>query len=150
MYTKKIIDDIKAELENVKTQGKFKVERELEGPQGPEVLIGNKKVLMFGSNNYLGLSNHPALIEASDEYQKKYGYGLSSVRFISGTQNIHKELEKKLAEFLGAEDAILYSTNFMANLGFFASIVNESFGATEWKDAIYSDALNHASIIDAF
>ena len=151
MYSKKLTTEIQKELENLKSLGKFKVEREIEGLQGPEVMLNGKKVLMFGSNNYLGLANHPEIIKAAKEGLETEGYGLSSVRFISGTQTIHRELEQKLAQFLGTEDSILYSTNFMSNLGFFASIVNEPFGNTEpWKDAIYSDALNHASIIDAF
>ncbi len=150
MYSKKLTEEIQKELENLKSAGKFKVEREIEGLQGPEVTLNGKKVLMFASNNYLGLANHPEIVKAAKEGLGTEGYGLSSVRFISGTQTIHRTLEKKLAEFLGTEDAILYSTNFMSNLGFFASLVNEPFGATEWKDAIYSDALNHASIIDAF
>lgn len=150
MYSKKLQIAVEKELENLKAGGKLKVEREIEGAQGPEVEINNKKVLMFASNNYLGLSNHPEIVKAAEEGLKKYGFGLSSVRFISGTETIHKRLEKKLAEFLGTEDAILYSTNFMANLGFFASIVNEGFGVETHLDAIYSDELNHASIIDAF
>ncbi len=150
MYTKKLKSDIVKELESLKAGGKFKFEREIEGAQGPEVEIGNKKVLMFASNNYLGLSNHPEVVRAAKEGLEQYGYGLSSVRFIAGTEKIHKTLEKKLAEFLGTEDAILFSTNFMSNLGFFASIVNESLGAESHVDAIYSDELNHASIIDAF
>ena len=135
------------------------MEREIEGAQGAEVEIKGKKVLMFGSNNYLGLANHPKIVESAKDALDKYGFGLSSVRFISGTETIHKILEKKLAEFLGTEDAILYSTCFMANLGFFATITNEAFlgaelpkgsSAPSHVDAIYSDALNHASIIDAF
>ena len=151
MYTKKLKEDIKKELEALKAAGKFKVERELEGAQGAEVELGGEKVLMFASNNYLGLANHPEIIKASKETYEKYGFGLSSVRFISGTQTLHRELEKKLADFLGTEDSILYSTNFMSNLGFFATITNETFGSAEsYTDAIYSDELNHASIIDAF
>ena len=150
MYSKKLIKDIEEELEALKKAGKFKVEMELGGAQGSEVEIGKKKVLMFASNNYLGLANHSEIIKASKEAMDKYGFGLSSVRFIAGTGTIHKILEKKLAEFLGTEDAILYSTNFMANLGFFASITNETLGNAEHIDAIYSDELNHASIIDAF
>jgi glycine C-acetyltransferase len=97
------------------------------------------------------LANHPEISKAAKDSMKKYGFGLSSVRFISGTEIIHKTLEKKLAEFLGVEDSILYSTNFMTNLGFFATITNEAFGSPEpYIDAIYSDELNHASIIDAF
>jgi len=150
MYTKKIIQDIENELESLKGAGKFKIERELEGAQGSEVEIGGRKVLMFASNNYLGLANHPEIIKASKEAMDQYGFGLSSVRFISGTETVHKILEKKLAEFLGTEDTILYSTNFMANLGLFATIINEALGSTEHVDVIYSDELNHASIIDAF
>jgi len=150
MYSKNLIESIKKELEALKAVGKFKVERELEGAQGAEVEMGGKKLLMFASNNYLGLSNHSEIVKAAGEGLEKYGYGLSSVRFLAGTEKIHKTLEKKLAEFLGVEDAILYSTNFMANLGFFATITNEAFGNAEHIDAIYSDELNHASIIDAF
>lgn len=150
MYSKKFTENIEKELEALKQVGKFKVERELEGAQGAEVSIGGKKVLMFASNNYLGLANHPEITKAGKEAMDKYGFGLSSVRFISGTETIHKVLEEKLAEFLGTEDAILYSTNFMANLGFFATITNEAFGNENHVDAIYSDELNHASIIDAF
>src|SRR3989344_5112541 len=112
MYSKKLIQDVEKELESLKKAGKFKIERELEGAQGPEVEINGKKVLMFASNNYLGLSNHPEIVKTAREALDEYGFGLSSVRFISGTETIHKTLEKKLAEFLGVEDAILYSTNF--------------------------------------
>lgn len=147
---KKLLEKINAELENLKQLGKFKSEREIEGRQGAHVEIAGKDYIMFASNNYIGLANHPDILKASNAYQEKYGYGLSSVRFLSGTQTIHRDLEKKLAEFLGTEDAILYSTNFMSNLGFFATITNEPLGETTWKDAIYSDSLNHASIIDAF
>src|SRR3989344_2088881 len=136
MYSKKLQASIEKDLENLKAAGKFKVERELEGAQGAEVEIQGKKVLMFASNNYLGLANHPEIRKAAEESMDKYGFGLSSVRFISGTETIHK---------------ILYSTNFMSNLGFFATITNEAFGGDEKHlDAIYSDELNHASIIDAF
>lgn len=150
MYSKNLTESIEKELETLKKAGKFKTERELEGAQGAEVELAGRKVLMFASNNYLGLANHPEIIKSAKEGMDKYGFGLSSVRFISGTETLHKTLEKKLAQFLGVEDSILYSTNFMANLGFFASITNESFGAEEHIDAIYSDELNHASIIDAF
>ena len=151
MYSKKLAEDIEKELETLKKAGKFKMERELEGTQGAEVEIAGKKVLMFAANNYLGLANHPEITKAGKDAIDKYGFGLSSVRFISGTETIHKTLEKKLAEFLEVNDSILYSTNFMANLGFFATLTNETFGAKgEHMDAIYSDELNHASIIDAF
>ena len=158
MYSQKLKASIEKDFENLKAAGKFKVERELKGAQGPEVemcatpgVAQKKKVLMFAANNYLGLSNDPEIAKASQEAIDKYGYGLSSVRFISGTETIHKKLEKKLSEFLGTEDSILYSTNFMSNLGFFATITNEAFGGDgKHMDAIYSDELNHASIIDAF
>jgi glycine C-acetyltransferase len=151
MYSKRLNENINKELENLKLGGKFKVERQIEGAQGGEVEIAGKKVLMFASNNYLGLANDPVVVEGAKNALDKYGFGLSSVRFISGTETIHKLLEKKLADFLGVEDAILYSTNFMANLGFFASFTNEALGGDEnHLDVIYSDELNHASIIDAF
>ena len=108
MYSKKLIQDVEKELESLKKAGKFKIERELEGAQGPEVTIGGKKVLMFASNNYLGLSNHPEIVKSAREAIDTHGFGLSSVRFISGTETIHKILEKKLAEFLSTEDVILY------------------------------------------
>lgn len=151
MYSKDLLKNIKNDLANLKKQGKYKIERLLTSAQGPEVEIAGKKVLMFAANNYLGLSNDPDIIKTAHKALDDYGYGLSSVRFICGTQEIHRQLEQKVAKFLGVEDAILYSTCFMANLGFFASLTNESFGSeTEWKDVIYSDALNHASMIDAF
>ncbi len=150
MYSKNLKNFIQKELENLKTVGKFKIEKEIAGLQGPKVTIDGRDYLMFASNNYLGLSNHPEILKAAENYLRDYGFGLSSVRFLSGTQTIHRKLETMLAEFLGAEDAILYSTNFMANLGFFATITNEAFGETTYKDVIYSDTLNHASIIDAF
>jgi len=150
MYSPDFLNGLSSELVSLKETAKYKFEKEIEGKQGPEVTIAGKKVLMFASNNYLGLANHSKIVAAAKEGLDTCGYGLSSVRFLSGTQTIHTELEKKIATLLGVEDAILYSTNFMANLGFFASIVNEGFGKEEWKDAIYSDALNHASIIDAF
>jgi glycine C-acetyltransferase len=151
MYLKKLQENIEAELENLKQIGKFKVERELEGAQGGEVEIKGKKVLMFASNNYLGLANNKEIVGSAKDALDKYGFGLSSVRFIAGTETIHRQLERKLAKFLGTEDSILYSTNYMSNLGFFASITNETLGGEiEHLDVIYSDELNHASIIDAF
>lgn len=124
MYSKKLQESIEKDLEALKQAGKSKVERELEGAQGSEVEIAGRKVFMFASNNYLGLANHPEIVKAGKDAVDKYGFGLSSVRFISGTETIHKQLEKKLSEFLGTEDSILYSTNFMANLGFFATVTN--------------------------
>ncbi len=158
MYSKNLTESVEKELEALRKAGKFKIEREIEGAQGAEVEMvhpahagGARKVLMFASNNYLGLANHPEILKAAREAIDRYGFGLSSVRFISGTETIHKQLEKKLAEFLGVEDSILYSTNYMSNLGFFATLTNEAFGDDgKHPDAIYSDELNHASIIDAF
>ena len=151
MYTKKFIDQIEGDLKAIESAGKYKKERAIGGAQGTHVNVNGKDVIMFASNNYLGLANHPSLIKASVEGMEKFGFGTASVRFLSGTQTIHQELEKRIAKFIGTEDAILYSTNFMSNLGFFATLVNESFGSMEpYKDVIYSDANNHASIIDAF
>jgi glycine C-acetyltransferase len=149
MYTSNLLEKINNDLLSLKAAGKFKVERLLQGPQGPVVKLGGRDILLFASNNYLGLANHPEVVEAATKALKKYGYGLSSVRFICGTQEIHQELEQKLAKWLGVEDVILYSTCFMANLGFFATLCNEKLGSEKHVDAIYSDALNHASIIDA-
>jgi len=141
---------IGVELEEIKGAGLFKNERIISSEQGAEIIVNGTTVLNFCANNYLGLSSHPKVIEATShpkviEAAKKYvdyrGYGLSSVRFICGTQDIHKELEKKIADFLGTEDTILYAAAFDANGGVFEPLFNE-------KDAIISDALNHASIID--
>ena len=150
MYSDIFRKNLEKELSDLEAAGKRKTEREIDGPQGAEVSLAGKDALMFASNNYLGLANHPEIVKSAKDALDKYGFGLSSVRFISGTQIIHRELEKKLALFLGMEDSILYSTNFMANLGFFASITNEPFGIEKYTDAIYSDELNHASIIDSF
>jgi glycine C-acetyltransferase len=119
----------------------FKTERIISSDQGAEIVVNGKTVLNFCANNYLGLSSHPAVIKAAKEAIDHRGYGLSSVRFICGTQDIHKELEKKIATFLGTEDTILYAAAFDANGGVFEPLFNE-------EDAIISDALNHASIID--
>ncbi|RNI38931.1 glycine C-acetyltransferase [Hanamia caeni] len=132
---------LKAELEEIKKSGLFKNERIITSAQGAEIEVGGKMVLNFCSNNYLGLAAHPKVIEASKATSDKHGYGLSSVRFICGTQDIHKELEKKISEFLGTEDTILYAACFDANGGVFEPLFGE-------EDAIISDALNHASIID--
>src|SRR3989344_2458055 len=150
MYTSKLLQDISRELASLQAQGRYKTERLLTSRQGPVVEIGGKKVLMFAANNYLGLCDHPAIVKTAKKAIADYGFGLSSVRFICGTQELHRQLEQKLAQFLGTEDSILYSTCFMANLGFFASIINEGLGAQNWQDVVYSDELNHASMIDAF
>jgi glycine C-acetyltransferase len=122
-------------------EGLFKEERTLESPQQVHITSNKKKVLNFCANNYLGLANHPEIIQAAQEALSIYGYGMSSVRFICGTQDIHKKLEQKLSNFLGTEDTILYSSCFDANAGLFETILGP-------EDAIISDALNHASIID--
>ena len=132
---------IEEELNSIREVGLFKTERIITSPQGAEIEVNGKTVLNFCANNYLGLSSHPKVIKASKEYISKRGYGLSSVRFICGTQDIHKELEKKIGDFLGMEDTILYVACFDANGGVFEPLFNEG-------DAIISDALNHASIID--
>ncbi len=151
MYTKEFLESLHTEVESLKANGKLKMERAIEGAQGTHVIVDGREIIMFASNNYLGLANHPAIIAGAEEGMQKYGFGTASVRFLSGTQKIHRELEERIAKFVGTEDAIVYSTGFMANLGFFATIVNEPLGATEnYKDVIYSDANNHASIIDAF
>lgn len=132
---------IESELQEVKIAGLYKTERIISSPQGAEILVNGRTVLNFCANNYLGLSSHPAVIQAAHKAIDERGYGLSSVRFICGTQDIHKELEKKLADFLGTEDTILYAAAFDANGGVFEPLFNE-------QDAIISDSLNHASIID--
>ena len=137
----KFIKRIEQGVEEIKTSGLYKTERIITSPQGPEITVGGKTVLNFCANNYLGLSSHPKVIEAAHKAIDSHGYGMSSVRFICGTQDIHKELEKKLSEFLGTEDTILYAAAFDANGGIFEPLFNE-------EDAIISDTLNHASIID--
>jgi glycine C-acetyltransferase len=132
---------IGSELDEVKTAGLFKTERIISSAQGAGIVVNGKTVLNFCANNYLGLSSHPTVLQAAKKYIDFRGYGLSSVRFICGTQDIHKELEKKIADFLGTEDTILYAAAFDANGGLFEPLFNE-------QDAIISDALNHASIID--
>jgi len=129
-------------IEEIKTAGLYKNERIITSPQGAEITLNTgQKVLNFCANNYLGLSSHPRVIEAAKKMLDTHGYGLSSVRFICGTQDIHKELEAKIADFFGMEDTILYAACFDANGGVFEPLFDEN-------DAIISDALNHASIID--
>jgi glycine C-acetyltransferase len=132
---------IASELEEIKTSGLFKNERIIASEQGAEIIVNGKTVLNFCANNYLGLSSHPKVIAAAHKVIDARGYGLSSVRFICGTQDIHKELEKKIADFLGTEDTILYAAAFDANGGVFEPLFSD-------QDAIISDTLNHASIID--
>lgn len=137
----KIKEDLQHQLECIKAEGLYKTERIITTPQRVEIEANGKKVLNFCANNYLGLSSHPRVIEAATKSMAEYGFGMSSVRFICGTQKIHKDLEKKLSQFLGTEDTILYSSAFDANGGIFEPILGE-------QDALISDELNHASIID--
>ncbi|MBS1748408.1 MAG: glycine C-acetyltransferase [Bacteroidetes bacterium] len=143
----KLTERIRRELEEIRQNGLYKSERIIESPQGAEIAVkipGKReiqKVINLCANNYLGLSSHPEVINAAKKYVDLRGYGLSSVRFICGTQDIHKELEQKISTFLGTEDTILYAAAFDANGGVFEPLFDE-------KDAIISDALNHASIID--
>lgn len=136
-----LVKRLAAELEEIKAAGLYKTERIIESPQGAEITVNGKTVLNFCANNYLGLSSHPKVIEAAKKYVDFRGYGMSSVRFICGTQDIHKELEEKISAFLGTEDTMLYVAAFDANGGVFEPLFGE-------QDAIISDELNHASIID--
>ena len=143
-----LIDLISAELKNLEDSQTYKYESPLQGAQDGVVRVNGKKAVMLASNNYVGLSNHKAVRAAAITGIKKYGYGVASVRFICGTQDIHLKLEKKISKFLGTEDTILFSSCWAANEAFFASITNEKMGVESYKDVIYSDRLNHASIID--
>jgi glycine C-acetyltransferase len=135
------VQRIHTEVEAIKASGLYKTERVIASPQGAEIVVNGQTVLNFCANNYLGLSSHPKVLEAAHSALNNRGYGMSSVRFICGTQDVHKELEQKLSEFLGTEDTILYAAAFDANGGVFEPLFTE-------EDAIISDALNHASIID--
>ena len=138
----KIKDHLATELKNIEEAGLFKAERIIKTPQGAEIgLTSGQEVLNFCANNYLGLSNHPRLVQAAKDALDSHGFGMSSVRFICGCQDIHKTLEAKIAEFFGTEDTILYAACFDANGGVFEPILTA-------EDAIISDSLNHASIID--
>jgi len=137
-----IKEHLKKEIESIKDAGLFKEERIITSAQGPEITLSNgQKVLNFCANNYLGLSSHPDVVKAAQETMNTHGFGMSSVRFICGTQDIHKELEQKIADFYGTEDTILYAAAFDANGGVFEPLLGK-------EDAIISDSLNHASIID--
>jgi len=133
--------DLQNTLEELKQQGLYKTERIITSSQSSEIEVGGKPVLNFCANNYLGLANHPEVVKAAQSIMNDWGFGLSSVRFICGTQQIHKDLEKKVSEFLGTEDTILYCAAFDANGGVFEPLLGED-------SAIISDELNHASIID--
>ncbi|KIO37740.1 glycine C-acetyltransferase [Shewanella sp. cp20] len=141
MATTSFYDQINQQLAEVKAEGLYKSERVIASPQKTEIQVNGHEVMNFCANNYLGLANHPELIAAAQQGLSDHGFGMASVRFICGTQDIHKQLEASLSEFLGMEDTILYSSCFDANAGLFETLL----GA---EDAIVSDALNHASIID--
>lgn len=133
--------DLQAQLEAMRAAGLYKQERVIETPQGAEIRVARGEVLNLCANNYLGLADHPAIVEAAHKALDQWGYGLASVRFICGTQGIHKQLEQRLSDFLGTEDTILYGSCFDANGGLFETLL-------EAEDAVISDELNHASIID--
>jgi glycine C-acetyltransferase len=132
---------VEAQLEEIHSAGLYKSERQLLGPQGGQIQVAQGEVINLCANNYLGLANHPEVIQATKEGLDRYGYGMASVRFICGTQDQHKRLEQAIGRFLGTEDTILYSSCFDANTGLFETLLDE-------RDAVISDALNHASIID--
>jgi glycine C-acetyltransferase len=141
MTTSSMQKALKATLEDLQAKGLYKRERQIQGKQGSAIRVRDHEVINFCANNYLGLANHPAIVEAATDGLRRYGYGLSSVRFICGTQDLHKQLETALARFLGKDDAILYTSCFDANGGLFETLLDE-------QDAILTDELNHASIID--
>jgi len=132
---------LQQQLADITARGLYKVERQLLGPQGADIRVAQGPVLNLCANNYLGLANHPAIVAAAQQGLAEHGYGMASVRFICGTQDLHKQLERAISEFLGTEDTILYSSCFDANGGLFEVLVDE-------RDVVISDALNHASIID--
>jgi glycine C-acetyltransferase len=141
MLCGKLYRNLIAELQAIKDAGLFKAERLIRSPQGAVISVAQGEVVNFCANNYLGLGSHPEVVAAAKQALDRWGYGLSSVRFICGTQEIHRELERRLAEFLGMDDAILYSSCFDANGGIFETLMKD-------QDAIITDELNHASIID--
>ena len=137
----KLRDHLRTQLEQLKQTGLYKRERLIQSPQGSAIRVGGHEVINFCANNYLGLANHPEIVQAAHDGLKQWGYGLSSVRFICGTQDLHRQLELTIAKFFGKEDSILYIACFDANGGLFEPLLSE-------QDAILSDELNHASIID--
>jgi glycine C-acetyltransferase len=141
MSDQRLRDHLRPQLDDLRARGLYKRERQLQGPQGSAIRVAQGEVINFCANNYLGLANHPAIVEAAHEGLRRYGYGMASVRFICGTQDLHKQLETAIARFFGKGDAILYSSCWDANGGLFETILGED-------DTILSDELNHASIID--
>jgi glycine C-acetyltransferase len=141
MSDRHLLQVLKPQLDDLRAKGLYKRERQLQGPQGSGIAVGGREVINFCANNYLGLANHPALVEAAHDGLRRYGYGLASVRFICGTQDLHKQLEGAIAGFFNKGDAILYTSCFDANGGLFETLLGD-------EDAVISDELNHASIID--
>src|SRR6266699_2290044 len=141
MSDQRLRDQLRTQLADLLAKGLYKRERQLQGPQGSAIRVGGREVINCCANNYLGLANHPAIVEAAHDGLRRYGYGMASVRFICGTQDLHKQLEGAVARFLGKDDAILYSSCWDANGGLFETVLGEG-------DAVISDELNHASIID--
>src|SRR5205085_11722559 len=140
--TPNFISHLETQLAELESAGLYKHERVIDSQQSAEIHVaGGGTVLNFCANNYLGLAHHPAIEQAAREGIERHGYGMASVRFICGTQDVHRELETRIAQFLGTEDAILYGSCFDANGGLFETLLGE-------EDAVISDALNHASIID--
>src|SRR5207237_5130637 len=133
---------IRTELERLEQTKTFKKETIIESEQGAVVRVAGKDVVMLASNNYLGLASHPRIKEAAIRGIRAFGYGVSSVRFLCGTLTVHRQLEEKIAAFLGTEDTILFSSCYSANEGFFAAIINEKLSAESYRDVIYSDRLN--------
>jgi glycine C-acetyltransferase len=148
MNIEQLYSTLDRELEGLKEAKTFKYEVPLESEQGGEVTVDGHPAVMLASNNYLGLANHPRVKEAAHRGLDRWGYGMASVRFICGTEPIHLELEQRIARFVGCEAAILHSSCFAANEAFFTGLIANDFGGGEYQDAIYSDQLNHASIID--
>ena len=132
---------LESQLADIRAKGLYKSERRILGPQGTDILVGQGSVLNLCANNYLGLANHPDIVQSAVDGLKTHGYGMASVRFICGTQDVHKQLERAVSDFLGTDDTILYSSCFDANGGLFEALLDE-------RDAVISDALNHASLID--
>ena len=141
MSDTKLIESLRPQLADLRAKGLYKRERQIETPQGSDIRVGGRPVVNFCANNYLGLANHPAIVAAAREGLEQHGYGMASVRFICGTQDLHKRLEADISAFLGKDDTILYSSCWDANGGLFETILGE-------QDAVLSDELNHASIID--
>src|SRR5436309_313408 len=144
----KLYASVRSELERLEQTKTLKLETVIESEQGAVVRVAGKDVVMLASNNYLGLASHPRIKAAAIRGVREFGFGVSSVRFLCGTLTVHRQLEDKIASFLGTEDTILFSSCFAANEGFFPSIINEKLGHDQYRDVIYSDRLNHASLID--